>query len=138
MATTADKLAICNGLRVAHTVYAVCEVWFYDVWGNAEDGYEVNDRSCSEREARVPCDVRVSNFPRCPGAKDAYRSFPEDSASFSVEVCCSFTLSDREVKKAMGLTCAIETDGDGTHYYVERARDGRPIGEVIVCRWETE
>jgi hypothetical protein len=25
-------------------------LWSYDVWGNAEDGYEVNDRCCQSRE----------------------------------------------------------------------------------------
>lgn len=31
-----------------------CELWTYDVWGNADDGYEVNDRHCITRSLELP------------------------------------------------------------------------------------
>lgn len=30
------------------------KLWSFDVWGNATDGWEVNDRSCREREFEIP------------------------------------------------------------------------------------
>lgn len=32
-------------------------VWTYDVWGNAKDGFEVNDRSCIERSFESKTDT---------------------------------------------------------------------------------
>jgi hypothetical protein len=32
----------------------LCTLWSYDVWGNEEDGYEVNDRCALDREIAVP------------------------------------------------------------------------------------
>ena len=31
-------------------IETIWELWNYDVWGNAKDGFEVNDRSCFDRE----------------------------------------------------------------------------------------
>ena len=31
----------------------VWDLWSYDVWGDADDGYTVNDRSCLNREIEI-------------------------------------------------------------------------------------
>ena len=36
-------------------------LWTYDVWGNAEEGYDVNDRSCLDREFAIPTTHEVFN-----------------------------------------------------------------------------
>lgn len=32
------------------------ELWTYDVWGNETDGWDVNDRTCLDREFALPTD----------------------------------------------------------------------------------
>lgn len=132
----ADKPAIINNLRViGHSVYARCEVWHFDVWGNAREGWDVNDRSCAERDARIPVEIRISNVPRFPGAKDAYRSFSE-SSSFSTEMMISFEIPDREIRGIFGP--GVEAEGDGEHITVSQKRNGKPIGEIIIVGWAEE
>lgn len=97
--------------RTRKTIETIWEVWTYDVWGNAEDGYEVNDRSCLDRAYRIRCRVEVNN--------------PGTSAEFE-----SATPSDYQIKRLFGVSCGIETDGDDLTIYVNRARDGYPIGEL--------
>lgn len=90
------------------------DVWTYDVWGNARDGYEVNDRFNEGRD--VPIRLRVETFNAgTPQAFDA--AYP----------------SNRQIKAVLGLTNdnqAIETDGDDLAIYISRKRDGYPIGEL--------
>lgn len=82
----------------------------YDVWGNARDGYEVNDSSdAGEIELRIP--ITRWNV----GTPQEFRSASP---------------TDRQIKRAFGVTCRISTDGDDLHITVDRARDGYPIGEL--------
>jgi len=78
----------------------VWELWEYDVWGNEEDGWTVNDRSCIDRAYTI----------RSRG----------DSPS------------DYQIRKAFGLGCKVDIDGDDTIIYVDRERDGLPIGEMLL------
>jgi hypothetical protein len=133
---TVQRFAIVNGIATAHRCVAVCEVWTYDVWGNARDGYEVNDRSCQDRSVRLECELTISNVPSHPGAKDDYRSF-SDSGSFSAEACFSFSPSEKAIADLFGMKPSqCEFEGDDRHIQVNRKRDGRPIGEVIIDAWE--
>jgi hypothetical protein len=116
--------AILNNLEVKHEVTAICEMWTYDVWGNEEDGWEVNDRFCQDRELRVPAVVKVSNFPRCPGASDNYRSFSK-SASFSCEVCVSFEIENTTLEEIFESKNGIEVDGDGD--FVDAVSEGSVV-----------
>lgn len=94
------------------TIATVWEVWTYDVWGNARDGYEVNDRYCHSREYPIRLTVEVNN----PGTPQAFESaYP----------------SDRQIRQAFGIRCRCETDGDDLTIYVNRERDGYPIGELL-------
>ncbi len=82
----------------------------YDVWGNAKDGYEVNDSySAGELEIRIPRTRYNVGTPQ-----EFISAFP----------------SDRQIKRAFSVTCRIETDGDDLTVYVNRKRDGYPIGEM--------
>ena len=83
----------------------------YDVWGNAKDGYEVNDVFGAGRvELRIP--VTRHNADTEHEFKSAYPT-------------------DRQIKRAFGVKCRIETDGDDFHITVNRSRDGYPIGEMF-------
>ena len=88
------------------------ECWTYDVWGNARDGYDVNDRSCFDRDAKLRIAVTVNN----PGTEHAFTSaYP----------------TDRQIKALFGLRCRIATDGDDLNIYITRERDGYPLGEMF-------
>lgn len=86
------------------------ELRTYDVLGNAKDGYEVNDSyNGGEVELRIP--VTRYNV----GTPQEFRgAYP----------------TDRQIKRAFGVTCRIDTDGDDTHITVDRQRDSYPLGEM--------
>ncbi|MFY4731173.1 hypothetical protein [Nitrospira sp. BLG_2] len=86
------------------------EVWTYDVWGNAKDGYEVNDRRSHGTET-IHCPIFRYNV----GTPQEFRAAHP---------------TDKQLRKLFGVKCRIETDGDDTTVYVNRSRDGYPIGEV--------
>jgi hypothetical protein len=71
----------------------------YDVWGNARDGWEVNDSFAS------------GTFDSDKPVKD---------------------LTDPEIKEILGIhpNVKIDTDGDEMIVYVNRRRDGYPLGEI--------
>lgn len=94
-------------------VVTTWEVWTYDVWGNARDGYEVNDRFCQSREHAIRIPIETFNA----GTPDEFQgAYP----------------SDGQIRAAFGIgRIKIETDGDDLAIYVTRARDGYPIGELL-------
>ena len=96
-----------RGTRYVETTW---EAWTYDVWGNAKDGYDVNDRSCLDRAYPMRLRVETHNV----GTPHEF-----DSAH----------PSDSQIQRCFGVRCAIETDGDDRVVYVTRARDGYPLGE---------
>jgi hypothetical protein len=84
----------------------------YDVWGNARDGYEVND--VYRRREPVVLTLEVKTFNE--GTAQAF-----DAAE----------PTDRQIRRVFGLgRIQIETDGDDMLITVNRARDGYPIGEM--------
>lgn len=92
------------------TIVTTWETATYDVWGNAKDGYEVNDvYRGSEVELRLT--LQVNN------AGTAHEFI-------------SASPSDRQLKRVFGVGCRIDTDGDDMHVTVNRERDGYPIGEL--------
>lgn len=96
---------------VRKTIDTTWEVWRYDVWGNAADGYDVNDRSCQARALPLRCKIDTWNI----GTPDAFQSAGP---------------SDYQLRQVFGVGCRIDTDGDDLTIYVTRARDGYPIGEL--------
>lgn len=97
------------------TIETIWEVWTYDVWGNAKDGYEVNDRWCHARAYPITLAVEPNNHPGTPAFFES--AYP----------------SDQQIRAAFGIRCRVELDGDDLTIYVTRARDGYPVGELI-CR----
>jgi len=95
------------------TIATIWEVWTYDVWGNAEDGWEVNDCSCIDRHCELELLVETYNY----GTPRAF-----DGAS----------PTDEDIKDVLGIRAdvAIETDGDDLAIYVTAADDGYPLGEL--------
>ena len=83
----------------------------YDVWGNARDGYEVNN-SFRTGEVTIRCKVEVNN---AGTAQEFLSAYPSDS----------------QIRKALGLRrFKLETDGDDLSIYVNRAKDSYPCGEL--------
>jgi len=97
------------------TMLTTWDVWTYDVWGNAKDGFDVNDRSCVCRNLELRLKIEKAN----KGTPNEFEhAFP----------------STRQIREALGLTGwrkGINTDGDDTHIYVEASHNERPIGELI-------
>lgn len=92
------------------TILTVWEMSTYDVWGNKDDGYEVND-VYRHGEVRIRLKVETNN----PGKSGEFQSaYP----------------SDRQLQSIFGTRAALDTDGDDTTIYVNRASDGYQIGEL--------
>jgi len=90
----------------------------YDVWGNAKDGYEVND-SFRHSEVTIRCKVEVNNA-GLPG--EFLSAYPSDS----------------QIRRALNLRrFKLETDGDDLHITVNRAKDGYPLGELYCTSHES-
>lgn len=87
------------------------EIATYDVWGNARDGYDVND---VYRQGSVTLVLTVEKF---------NEGTPQEFESASP--------TDRQLRRVFGLgRIQLDTDGDDLAIYVNRARDGYPIGEL--------
>lgn len=96
--------------KKAGTIETTWELRTYDVWGNARDGYEVND-TYSEGEVTLRTPVTIYNV----GTPREFRgAYPTDG----------------QIKRVFGVNCRIETDGDDLTIYVNRSRDSYPIGEM--------
>lgn len=137
--TTKPQFAIASARVPSLDCVAVCEVWSYDVWGNARDGWEVNDRSCMGRAFRIPARAELCNAPRRPGASDRIRTFPDDSNTvkgFEDSMFVSWSLEDRDIRAAVGgKGWSSNGDGDGMNYYFEFS-NGKPAGELRIIGWE--
>lgn len=96
----------------ARTIKTVWELAIYDVWGNAKDGYEVNDVFRHSGTFDLELTVEVCN----PGTPQQFETaYPTDS----------------QLRKALGLgKTRLETSGDDTTIYINRARDCYPLGEL--------
>lgn len=83
----------------------------YDVWGNAKDGYDVND---VYRQGSITLMLDVQTFNQ--GTPNQFDSaYP----------------TDRQLRRIFGLgRIQLDTNGDDLTVYVNRARDGYPIGEI--------
>jgi len=96
----------------ANTVTRRFRVWTYDVWGNAKDGYEVNDRY-SHGYVEIECAAEIFN-PCTPHEFTTYNP------------------TDEQLCDALGVTnfARFEWEGDGDVFYCQRSKDGRPMGEL--------
>jgi len=156
--------------KPAGSIKTVWAIRTYDVWGNAKDGYEVNDvYSAGTVELRIPqtrhnigVEWYVCRNAECPGnrpcghtpkhpeghQRESHGVIPtttHNSETGDIRQRCpecwqdvtresqefvSASPTDRQIKRAFGVTCRIETDGDDLQIEVTRTRDGLPIGHM--------
>jgi hypothetical protein len=76
----------------------LCTLWSYDVWGNEDDGWEVNDRSAIDREIDVP-DFFSMNEKAILDAIDAGAAVGIDWTQSDE---CRIELTDRRNGKPLG------------------------------------
>ena len=86
------------------------ELWTYDVWGNEEDGYTVNDRQCIDREYHLRLAVKTYNV-----------GTPRQFSSAHP--------SDKQIRDAFGIEVMIDTGGDDTQITID-SEEGFPLGEM--------
>ena len=98
--------------RPAPTILTTWRVIYdFDVWGNPEDGYEVNDSMVLHENYELR--LRVTEYnPNTP--QSFFAAYP----------------SDYQIKQIFGVGCNIETDGDDIYITVRRASDSFPIGSI--------
>lgn len=98
--------------RTTRTITTEWQYATYDVWGNARDGYEVNDVYRRRETFSLALEVKKYN----EGTPSEFESA---------------TPTDRQIRRVFGLgRIQIDTDGDDLTIYVNRARDSYPIGEL--------
>lgn len=98
-----------KAMKTIQTNWSACT---YYVWGNAKDGYEVNNRA-SQWDVELTLQVRTANAGTPHEFKHAY-----PSAS--------------QIGRVFGTRAALDLDGDDRIVYVNRRRDGYPIGELVL------
>jgi hypothetical protein len=90
-------------------------LWTYDVWGNAREGFDVNDRY-SHGTVSIRCKREVYN----PGSPMQFVAYDP---------------TDRQLSRAAGFT-RVEWDGSDGAYTAQLKSNGRPIGEL--CEQEAQ
>ena len=84
--------------------------WSYDVWGNARDGFDVNDRY-DHGHVDIRCKRQVYNA----GAAHEFAAYDP---------------TDRQLSRAVGAR-GVEWDGESDYtLYATQRRNGRPICEL--------
>lgn len=105
-------IALTCRKRPARYIDTTWEVSTYDVWGNARDGFDVNDRY-RHGEVTLRLKIQVNNVGTASEFESAYPS-------------------DSQIRRTLGLgRYRIDTDGDDLAIYVDRASNGYPEGELI-------
>jgi hypothetical protein len=85
-------------------------LWSYDVWGNARDGFDVNDRY-KHGVFTIKCKREVFNS-----------GTPHEFASYEP--------TDRQLSRAASI-CGASWDGCEGVFYAEKKSNGMPICELI-------
>lgn len=101
------------------------ELWFYDVWGNEEGGFSVNDRHCVSRDFIVPTMPKTYN-----------RGTPKQFTDFvpSNKEILTALVNAGELKKS-ALSADITIDGDGESIYLTEEND-YPLCELLLNKEE--
>jgi hypothetical protein len=94
------------------------ELRTYDVWGNALDGYEVNDSyRIGETDICIVVEINNAGTPQ-----EFLSAYPSDS----------------QIRQALNLRrFKLELDGDDLTIYVNRAKDSYPLGELYCTSHES-
>lgn len=94
----------------------------YDVWGDAENGYEVNDRYCVASTHELTERETLYNV----GMSNEFSSwFATDDA-----ILDALGISSEGGKVKGEDEGKIEVDGDDDVMYVSLSKDGYPLGEL--------
>ena len=101
------------------------ELWFYDVWGNEEDGFTVNDRRCASWDFVIPTMPKTYNRGR-PGQ---FTDFVPSNKEILTALVCAGELNPS------ALTAGITIDGDGENIYLTED-DGYPLCELLLNKEE--
>ena len=96
------------------------ELWSLDVWGNAESGWWVNDRSCLDRDFVIPSTIKTYNE-GTPG------EFTDDLPS-NAEIVAA--LIDGGELTAKTTVDDLTIDGDGESFFIEETDNGFPIFQL--------
>lgn len=83
-------------------------IWSYDVWGNEDDGFDVNNRSCFAREIDLP--------------EDAYND-DEKLVTWLIDI--GFLASHCKPSD-------ISLDGDDMRIEIEQSENGLPLGCIEI------
>ena len=98
-------------LTYKKSILTVWKIKTYDVWGNAKDGFDVND-VYNRGEISLLADVERHNV-----------NTPQEFESAS--------LSESQIRKVFMLgKKQLQIDGDDLTYYVNLARNGYPVGQL--------
>jgi hypothetical protein len=97
------------------------ELWSYHVWGNAEDGYEINDRDCYCRSVEVETTPHTYN----KGTdKEFSDDLPANGQIMAALKLCGYLVHSCRLDM-------LEIDGDGESIYITESADGRPLCELL-------
>lgn len=113
MAYKLDSTPKCKPSKVSlgELVRTTWETRTYDVWGNAKEGYDVNN---TFRGPTVTLDLKPTTH-NTGTAQEFTSAYP----------------SEAQIRKVFGLSnIRLNLDGDNLEVRVDRARDGYPIGEM--------
>ena len=101
------------------------ELWFYDVWGNEEEGFTVNDRHCANRDFVIPTMPKTYN-----------RGKPEQFTDFvpSNKEVLTALVQVGEIQETPFLA-NINIDGDGENIYLTED-NGYPLCELLLNKEE--
>lgn len=111
-----------NPIKLDGSYSQIFELWSFDVWGNADDGYTINDRSCIERELTIPA---YKNLYNKGWSSESIVIESEDDQILQALIDCGFLKSD--------VTMAdLVFDGDDTMIYIEDSINNMPICQLVI------
>lgn len=97
-------------MKTPKTVVTTWDLATYDVWGNANDGYDVND---VYRQGEITLRLKLNTY----------------NAGKPGEFIGAHP-TEYQIKQVFGVACQIDVDGDDTNVYVNRRRDSYPLGQL--------
>lgn len=97
------------------------DVWSLDVWGNEEDGFDVNDRSCFQCEVEFPTTHEIYNEGTDREFSD---DWPTDQQIIDTLIEIGFLNTDVKLED-------ITIDGENDFsLYLDQAENGFPICQL--------
>lgn len=97
-------------MKTKHSKTRTYKLWTYDVWGNAEDGFEVNDRF-GNGLIKINCKARIYNV----GTPHEFTAWDPTNLQLSRAVC--------------GVGLEWDGESDGT-LYASLQSNGKPVCEL--------